>query len=114
MNVDRPIFIVAPPRCGTSLLYDCLASHPDVGHFNRANRKFPDSPRLAWWLTKLGVVRDSSRESRAIWFRFLGAREVNVRATVLERFFQGFDHPVLAAFPEGLYLKSVLALVEPL
>ena len=44
----------------------------------------------------------------------LGAREVNVRATVLERFFQGFDHPVVAAFPEGLYLKSVLVLVEPL
>ncbi|HMI84466.1 MAG TPA: class I SAM-dependent rRNA methyltransferase [Polyangiaceae bacterium] len=44
----------------------------------------------------------------------IGAREVNVRATVLERFFQGFDHPVLAAFPEGLYLKSLLAVVEPL
>jgi 23S rRNA (cytosine1962-C5)-methyltransferase len=44
----------------------------------------------------------------------IGAREINVRATVLERFFQGFDHPVLSAFPEGLYLKSVLAVVEPL
>jgi 23S rRNA (cytosine1962-C5)-methyltransferase len=44
----------------------------------------------------------------------LGAREANVRATILERFFQGVDHPVPAAFPEGLYLKSVLALVEPL
>ena len=44
----------------------------------------------------------------------VGAREVNTRATVLERFFQGFDHPVVAAFPEGLYLKSVLVLVEPL
>jgi 23S rRNA (cytosine1962-C5)-methyltransferase len=44
----------------------------------------------------------------------LGAREVNLRATVLERFYQGFDHPVVAAFPEGLYLKSVLALVESL
>jgi 23S rRNA (cytosine1962-C5)-methyltransferase len=44
----------------------------------------------------------------------IGAREVNLRATVLERFFQGIDHPVVAAFPEGLYLKSVLALVEPL
>lgn len=43
----------------------------------------------------------------------VGAREANVRATVLERFFQGFDHPVPAAFPEGLYLKSVLCLVEP-
>jgi len=44
----------------------------------------------------------------------MGAREINVRATVLERFFQGFDHPVVSAFPEGLYLKSVLAIVEPL
>ncbi len=43
----------------------------------------------------------------------MGAREVNLRATVLERFFQGVDHPVAAAFPEGLYLKSVLARVEP-
>jgi 23S rRNA (cytosine1962-C5)-methyltransferase len=44
----------------------------------------------------------------------VGAREANVRATILERFFQGFDHPVPAAFPEGLYLKSILCLVEPL
>jgi 23S rRNA (cytosine1962-C5)-methyltransferase len=43
----------------------------------------------------------------------IGARDVNVRTTVLERFFQGFDHPVPAAFPEGLYLKSILAHVEP-
>jgi 23S rRNA (cytosine1962-C5)-methyltransferase len=42
----------------------------------------------------------------------LGARDANVRVTVLERFFQGFDHPVPAVFPEGLYLKSILALVE--
>jgi 23S rRNA (cytosine1962-C5)-methyltransferase len=42
----------------------------------------------------------------------LGARDANLRATVLERFFQGVDHPVPAAFPEGLYLKSLIALVE--
>jgi 23S rRNA (cytosine1962-C5)-methyltransferase len=43
----------------------------------------------------------------------LGARDANVRAVVLERFFQGADHPVIAAFPEGLYLKSLLAQIEP-
>ncbi len=43
----------------------------------------------------------------------IGARDVNGRTTVLARFFQGFDHPVPSAFPEGLYLKSVLASVEP-
>lgn len=42
----------------------------------------------------------------------LGARDVRMRATVVERFFQGPDHPVPAAFPAGLYLKSVIALVE--
>jgi 23S rRNA (cytosine1962-C5)-methyltransferase len=44
----------------------------------------------------------------------LGAREANVRATVIERFFQGIDHPVPAAFSEGLYLKSVVSFVEPM
>jgi len=42
----------------------------------------------------------------------LGARDANTSATVLERHFQGADHPVHAAFPEGLYLKSVIARVE--
>ena len=39
----------------------------------------------------------------------LGARDVGARATVLERHSQGPDHPVPAAFPEGLYLASVIA-----
>jgi 23S rRNA (cytosine1962-C5)-methyltransferase len=41
----------------------------------------------------------------------LGARDVGLDATVIERHFQGADHPVPAAFPEGLYLKSLLARV---
>jgi 23S rRNA (cytosine1962-C5)-methyltransferase len=32
---------------------------------------------------------------------------------VLERWFQGADHPVPAAFSEGLYLKSLIARIEP-
>jgi 23S rRNA (cytosine1962-C5)-methyltransferase len=41
-----------------------------------------------------------------------GALRANREAIVVERFFQGPDHPVLAAHPEGLYLKSLLARVE--
>ncbi len=41
-----------------------------------------------------------------------GAIRANVRATVIERAFQGIDHPVPAAFGEGLYLKAVIARVE--
>jgi 23S rRNA (cytosine1962-C5)-methyltransferase len=39
----------------------------------------------------------------------LGAADVGLRAIVTERFFQGPDHPVPAAFPEGLYLTSLIA-----
>jgi 23S rRNA (cytosine1962-C5)-methyltransferase len=42
----------------------------------------------------------------------LGARDVGREATVLERVFQGADHPVPAAFPEGLYLSSIIAVVQ--
>ena len=40
-----------------------------------------------------------------------GALRANTQATVLERHFQGPDHPVPAAFTEGLYLKAVIARV---
>ncbi len=39
----------------------------------------------------------------------LGARDVQRRAVIVERLFQGADHPVPAAFPEGLYLKVLVA-----
>ena len=38
----------------------------------------------------------------------LGASRASSDIVVLERFFQGEDHPVPAAFPEGLYLKSLV------
>jgi 23S rRNA (cytosine1962-C5)-methyltransferase len=41
-----------------------------------------------------------------------GATRANVSATVLERWFQGADHPVPAAFGEGLYLKALIAQID--
>jgi 23S rRNA (cytosine1962-C5)-methyltransferase len=43
-----------------------------------------------------------------------GAADARMQATILERRTQGPDHPVPAAFPEGLYLKSVIAHLSPL
>ena len=43
----------------------------------------------------------------------IGALHAGTSAYVLERAFQGADHPVSAAFPEGLYLKAIIARVEP-
>lgn len=42
----------------------------------------------------------------------LGARDLGRSAWVLERVYQGPDHPVPAAFAEGLYLTTVIAEVE--
>ena len=42
----------------------------------------------------------------------LGAESVGRSAVVLERHFQGADHPVPASFPEGLYLKSLIARID--
>jgi 23S rRNA (cytosine1962-C5)-methyltransferase len=44
----------------------------------------------------------------------LGARDVEMRALVLERLFQGPDHPVNAAFPDGLYLSTLIAEIDTL
>jgi len=41
-----------------------------------------------------------------------GAQKANMSATIWERHFQGPDHPVNAAFTEGLYLKALVARVE--
>ena len=40
------------------------------------------------------------------------AKDAQKRVTVVERLFQGADHPVPPAFPQGLYLSTVLAHVE--
>jgi 23S rRNA (cytosine1962-C5)-methyltransferase len=38
-----------------------------------------------------------------------GVARAHADATVVERVLQGADHPVHAAFPEGLYLKALIA-----
>ncbi len=43
----------------------------------------------------------------------IGAQRANVQAIILERHFQGADHPVPAAFGEGLYLKALVARMDP-
>lgn len=43
----------------------------------------------------------------------LGARDVGTSARTLERIFQGPDHPVPAAFAEGLYLTTLIVEVKP-
>lgn len=65
-RIDRPIFIVGPHRSGTTVFYQLLAAHPDVGYPNFWNRRYPRAPRLAHWLTRI-TGRDEPREAQQLW-----------------------------------------------
>jgi len=69
MALEKPIFLVGPHRSGTTLLYQLLARHAELGYFNRANKRFPNSPRLAHGSTLLDRD-DRPREAQPIWDRF--------------------------------------------
>ena len=69
MDVDRPIFIVGPQRSGTTLLYNMLSTHSDIGYLNIAHRRMQPFPFLAHVMTRLGIP-DRPMESQKIWDRF--------------------------------------------
>lgn len=73
-EVDRPIFIVGPHRSGTTLLYRTLAKHPNVGFYNRADRRWRASPRVAHLMTKFASI-DRPVEAQKIWDRFWNGRD---------------------------------------
>ena len=68
-EIDRPTFIVSPHRSGSTLLYGILGAHPDLGYYNRANRRMPQFPAVARLATRLGF-RDDPMEAQRIWDRF--------------------------------------------
>ena len=50
----RPIFVVAPARSGSTLLYQAMARHFELSYFSNAIGRFPDSPVCLAWLLALG------------------------------------------------------------
>jgi hypothetical protein len=48
VSLDRPIFIWGAPRSGTTLLYELIAKHPDVG-YPVSNKKEPREGTGFWW-----------------------------------------------------------------
>src|SRR5882724_6044026 len=74
MTIDRPIFVLAPPRSGTSLIYKTVAAHPDVAYLSRGYKRFPEHPWLAEMLTRLRVVSSGPKEAHKVWNRYQTAR----------------------------------------
>src|SRR5687768_15997753 len=69
-EIDRPIFILGPPRSGTTLLYETLARHPDVGYLHLGFKRFPGVPRLGQALVRARIYPDQPKEAREFWNRF--------------------------------------------
>ena len=42
MEIDRPIFLISLPRCGSSMLQDIICTHPEVGYINNMMHTFRD------------------------------------------------------------------------
>jgi LPS sulfotransferase NodH len=68
--VDRPIFVVAPHRSGTTLLLDTLARHEQVAAFTRVHQRMDWTPRGAALADRLLGSR-RPHEAQHVWDRFL-------------------------------------------
>jgi 23S rRNA (cytosine1962-C5)-methyltransferase len=109
------IVICDPPKLG--------GKHRGGRHRGPPNQRPPDDPyrrlaQIACGAVSPGGILAFCSCSAATGMEALqrhlalGARDAGRRAVVVERLFQGPDHPVAAAFPEGLYLKVLLARVD--
>lgn len=102
--------------------YDLVICDPPKLAPSRANRKRAQDAmrriaKLACSATRPGGVLVLCSCSAALGLDgltralALGGRDAGTLPVVFERVFQGADHPVMAAFPEGLYLTAVIARV---
>lgn len=101
MEVDRPIFVVAPHRSGTTLLVDTLAQHEQVASFTRVHHRMPWWPRGAALLDSL-LRSPVPHEAQHVWDRFR-RRDTDDTATAAEateaerRFFRAMVAHAVAA-----------------
>ncbi len=114
---------IAMQEAGESGGFDLVLADPPRLAPTRGSRDnalvgYTKVAELAARATKLGGLLVLSSCSAAVDLQSLtralavGALRANRSAIVIDRSHQGPDHPVNAAHPEGLYLKSVIARVE--
>lgn len=65
--IDRPVFIVGPHRSGTTLFYNMLSGHADIGCMVRFNHRFPATPDLAFVLRPLLGGSTKPHEAQRFW-----------------------------------------------
>ena len=117
-KADAVEFMVAHPDAFDLVVADPPKLSPGRAARDRALRAFRRIAAAAAGATAPGGLLALSSCSQAIGLAeveralALGAKDAKKRVVVVERIFQGADHPVPPAFPQGLYLSTVLAHVE--
>lgn len=106
--VDRPIFVVAPHRSGTTLLLSALARHEEVATFSRAHHRIRWWPRGAALADRL--LEPRPHEAQHLWDRFLrGDDDVLTAADASDAqraFFQAMIGYTLAARGRGRFVAK--------
>ena len=89
---------------------------PTAAHVNRAARAYKDINLLGFKLLNPGGILVTFSCSGGIQDNLFqkivsdAALDAGAYATILERLYQGPDHPVSLTFPEGGYLKGLICL----
>lgn len=101
MAIDRPIFVVAPHRSGTTLLVNTLVRHEAVASLTKVHHRLPWWPRAAALVDRLLKPR-LPHEAQHVWDRFRGRDDDDV-ATAADltetqrRFFHSMVERAIAA-----------------
>jgi 23S rRNA (cytosine1962-C5)-methyltransferase len=89
---------------------------PTVAHVNKAARAYKDINLLGFKLLNPGGILVTFSCSGGIQeglFQKIvsdAALDAGAYATILQKLYQGPDHPVSLNFPEGAYLKGLICL----
>lgn len=90
VKIDRPIFLIGPPRSGTTMLADQIALHENIGYIMNIQNGFDESVYAAAWIReKLNLnvggeryLQDSiyadtttSAEPSVLWSKWMGVTE---------------------------------------
>lgn len=87
IKIEKPIFLISPPRSGTTMLQDVMCAHDQVCFFNNTMNSFYQAPYAGEWFRRLlnlnvtgerylkdSVEADgtSAAEPALLWARWMG------------------------------------------
>jgi len=95
MEIHRPVFIIGAGRSGTTILYQCLSTHPELCWFSNYSDRFIGNPFLIFMHRALDLPIIGPRVKRNIINR-TGPR-FNIRPVEADRIYHdfcGFRHDI--------------------